>query len=284
MSWQLLIGLSVILSSGNGLLHRTIMKDESSDAYAQAVAFTGLSALFFLIVLLVRGGWQTALSGNQLLLILASSVIQAVGMVFTFKGFKSIGASEHTILLTSCQLWKMPGAILFLQENLTLTKLAGTIVILGGIILAEWKKQAFKLNQGAVYVLLAAFCFAASGTAFYFQVRSLDVLSYLLYVCISINLILILFKPKIVRKLTFYFKPKRALNIMTTSINEGLASILGFTAYQIGRNALQISPIGATQTILTVLLAVVILKERDHLWQKIIGSLAAAMGAILLLK
>jgi drug/metabolite transporter (DMT)-like permease len=259
------------------------MKDDSSDAYAQAVVFTGLGGLFFLVVLLFRGGFQASLSWNQLLLIILASILSSAGMVFTFKGFKLIGASEHTILLTSCQLWNMLGAILFLHESLTMTKLVGTIAILFGIVLAEWKKQTFKLNKGAVYVLLAAFCFAGSGIISFFIVRSFDVLSYMLYGSIFVTLILFILKPKIIKKLSFYFKPKRALNIVATSIDDALANILGFTAYQVGRNALQIGPISATQTLLTVLLAIIILKERDHMLQKIVGSLAAVIGTILLL-
>lgn len=36
MSWQLLAGLGVVIYSINGLLHRSIMKDDDSDAHAQA--------------------------------------------------------------------------------------------------------------------------------------------------------------------------------------------------------------------------------------------------------
>jgi len=36
MSWQILVGLSIILFSVNGLIHRVIMKDSKSDAGAQA--------------------------------------------------------------------------------------------------------------------------------------------------------------------------------------------------------------------------------------------------------
>ena len=283
MSWQSLVGISVVLYSVNGLLHRTIMKDDDSDAYAQAIVFTGLGCFFFLVVLLFRGGFQAFLSWNQLLLMILAAILPSIGMVFIFKGFKFISASEHTILLTSCQVWNMVGAILFLHENLTIIKLAGTIAILFGVVLAEWKKQTFRLNKGAVYVLLAAFCFAGSGIINFFIVRSFDVLSYMLYISIFVTLILFIFNHKIIKKLTFYFKPKRALNIVATSVNDALANILGFAAYQIGRNALQIGPIQATQTILTVVLAFVILKERDHMPQKIIGSLAAVIGTILLL-
>ena len=283
MSWQLLVGLSVILYSINGLLHRTIMKDDSSDAYAQAVVFTGLVAFFFLIILLFHGGFQLPGSWIQSLFMIFGAVFSSIGMVFTFKGIKSIGASEHTILLTSCQLWNMLGAILFLHESLTITKLVGTIAILFGIVLTEWKKQLFKLNKGAVYVLLAAFCFACSGIISFSIVWSFDVLSYMLYSSIFVTSILVICKPKVIKELTFYFKAKRALNIITTSINDSLANILGLSAYQMGRNALQIGPISATQTILTVILAIIILKERDHILNKLIGSLAALLGTILLI-
>ena len=164
MSWQLLVGLSVLLYSINGLLHRTLMKDESSDAYAQAVTFAGLSGVFFLIILLFRGGFQPWQSWNQLPLFLLAAFLSSMGMICTFKGFKSIGASEHTILLTSSRLWLILGAVLFLKESLTITKLVGTVAILFGVVLAEWNKKTFVLNKGAIFVLLAALFFATSET------------------------------------------------------------------------------------------------------------------------
>jgi drug/metabolite transporter (DMT)-like permease len=233
MSWQLLIVLSVVLYSVNGLLHRTIMKDESSDAYAQAVMFTGLICLFFLIALLIRGGFQTSVSWNQILLIILSSCLSAAGIVFTFKGFQSISASEHTILLTSTQLWIIIGAILFLKENFTVLKLIGAVLILSGVVLVEWKKQTFVFNKGAVYVLLAAFFFGASSTISFFIIRDFDIFSYMLYSGATVTLVLIILKPKIFKKLSFYFRPKRALNIFVTSINDSLANVFGYAAYQV---------------------------------------------------
>lgn len=259
------------------------MKDESSDAYAQAVVFTGLGGLFSLIVLLFRGGFQSSLSWNLLPLFSLAAFVSAMGMICTFKGFKSIDASEHTILLTSSKLWLILGATLFLQESFTITKLIGTVAILFGVVLAEWKKQTFVLNKGVVYVLLAALFFATSGTISYFIIRNFDVLSFMVYGSLFVTTILIVLRPKIIKKLSFYFKPKRALNIITTSVNDALANIFGLVAYQVGRNALQIGPIMATQSLLTVILAIVILKERDNMFQKIAGSLAAVIGTIFLL-
>lgn len=283
MSWKSLIGLSVVLYSVNALLHRTIMKDDQSDAYAQALVFTGLGGVFFLAALLIRGGLESPDSWNQLLLIVVAALLSAVGMVLVFEGFKSIGASEHTILLTSAQLWSMLGAVAILNEELTIRKVIGAAAILSGVLIAEWRKRAFVLNRGAVFVLLAAFSFAASGTFSYLIVRCLDVLSFMFYGSVLVTSMLASFRPRAFRKLSFYFEPRRGLNIVTTSLNDALANIFGLTAYEVGRNALQINPIGATQTLLTVLLAIVILKERDRITQKILGGVAGVIGTILLL-
>ena len=283
MSWQLLIGLSVVLYSVNALLHRTIMRGEQSDAYAQALVFTGLGTVFFLVALLIRGGLESPASWNQLLLIMLAALLSAVGMVLVFEGFRSIGASEHTILLTSAQLWLMLGAVLILNEELTIRKLIGAAAILSGVLIAEWRKRALVVNRGAVCVLLAALCFAASGTISFLIVRSFDVLSYMFYSSVLVTSMLAAFRPRVFRKLSFYLEPRRGLNVVATSLNDALANLLGFTAYDVGRNALQTNPIGATQTLLTVLLAVAIIKERDHLSQKITGSVAGVIGTILLL-
>lgn len=283
MSWQLLVGLSVVLYSVNGLLHRTIMKDESSDPYAQAVVFTGLVGIFSLVILLFLGGSQTYLSLDKLPLFLILSLLTSLAMVFTFKGLKSIGASEHAILLTSSRLWLIAGAILFLKESFTISKLLGAMIILFGVVLAQWEKQKLVINKGTIYVLLAAMLFAAGETLSFFIVRNFDVLSFMVYASFFVSATLIILRPKIIKELSFYFMPKNAVNVIVTSINDGLANIFGFTAYQVGRNALQIGPLMSTQTLLTVFLAFVILKERNRLLQKIIGSIAAVIGTVLLL-
>jgi drug/metabolite transporter (DMT)-like permease len=177
----------------------------------------------------------------------------------------------------------MLGAVLVLNEALTARKLIGAAAILSGVVVAEWRGKAPVLNRGAVCVLLAAFCFAASSIISFLIVRTFDVLSYMFYGSVLVASMLAAFRPGVFRKLSFYCQPRRALNIAATSLNDALATLLGFTAYEVGRNALQIGPIGATQTLLTVLLAVAILRERDHMARKIMGGLAGVIGTILLL-
>lgn len=283
MSWQLMVALSVLLYSANGLLHRTIMKDENSDGYTQAFAFTLQVSIIFLIAFLFRLHSASLPSLNQLMLFLLTASLSSVGMVFTFMGFKSIGASEHTVLLTSSRLWFMLGSILILHESLTTAKLAGTLAILLGVVLAQWRAKTFVFNKGAVYVLLADLFFGASETISFSIVRNFDVVSYMTHSGLIVTLILFASRPMIIQKLSFYLKPRRALSICATSVNDSLANVFGLVAYQLGKNALQIGPIMATQTLVTVLLAIVILRERDNMAQKIAGSVFAILGTSLLI-
>ncbi len=282
-SWQVLIGLSVVLYSINDLLHRTIMKDSGSDGHTQAIVFNTLSCVFLWVIFLIKGDFSAVPSVPLLALFLLAALVSSVGMVLTFKGFKLIGASEHTVLLTTTQLWTFAGAIVVLGERLTLTKGLGTFAILFGVVLAQRKKEAFVFNRGAIYVLLAALAFGASGIISYFIVSRFSVLGYMAYGSVIVAAILMVSRPSAIRGVRFYFKPKRALNVLLTSLNDVLANIFGLMAYQIGRNALQIGPIAATQTLVTILLAGIVLKERDRFTQKIMGGAAAVLGGVLLL-
>ena len=283
MSWQLLIGLSIALYSINDLLHRTIMKNEGSDGYAQSIAFTALGCVVFWIILILRGSILAFPTWDELTLFITSALLSSAGMVFTFKGFQKIGASEHTVLLTTTQVWVLLGAVIVLKEQITLTKLAGAAAILLGVIVAESKKGTFVFGRGAIYVLLSAYCFGVSSIISFFIIREFDLYAYMAYSSLLVAVILIIAHPKTIKKLRFYLRPRNAVNVVITSINDAFANIFGFIAYQVGRNALEIGPIMATQTIVTVLLAALILHERDRLPQKIIGAVVAVAGTVLLI-
>lgn len=284
MSWQILIGISVILGSLNSLLHRGLLKNDNSDAYAQSVVFTLLEGFFSLIIIKAFGRHLSVLSWEQLPLFITIALVSPLVFIFMFKGFKLIGASEHSILLTTSRVWAILGAIFFLQETPTITKLLGVSLIIFGVILMQWQKGRLKLNGGAIYVLLAAFFIAVAQTLAYFLLRNFDVLSFMVYNSFAVSIILFILKPTIVKKFNFYFKLNHLVNILLSSFNDGLANILTFLAYQIGRNALQIGPLSATQIPLTVILAIVFLGERERLGPKVIGSLAALVGSLFLIK
>jgi len=284
MTWQLFVGFSVLLFSLNGLFHRVLMKEENSDPYAQTIAFYGLGGIFALVISLFRGGFHYQISLNQLPFFLLLIIFATAAPVLAFKALKLIEASESSILLSSQRLWLVLGAFIFLHESFSFQKLIGTIIILLGIMLAQWKKQRFVFNQGAFFVLLAAISYAIAEIISFFILRNFDTTSFSVYNALLPVFVLIIIFPKTLKKLNFYLKPKRALNISLVSLNDTLATIFLFFAYQIGRNASQIGPLMATQTIISVLLAILILKEKNNFLNKIIGASLVVVGVILVIR
>lgn len=259
------------------------MKDEESDPYAQTVAFYGLAGFFALIFAIVHGGFQYHLSQNQLLLFIPLAITATIGPVLLFKALKSIDSSESTILFSSENLWIVLGAFIILKEPFSINKILGTLIIILGIAIAFWKQKKFQLNISALLVVSASFFYAGANLISYFLARDFDALSLIVYVCFLPVFTLLLIKPALIKKLAYYFKPKYRIYITVSALNDTLGTLCTYYAYQIGRNAAQISPLMGTITIISVLLAVILLKERSNITNKILGAITVAVGVILVL-
>jgi uncharacterized membrane protein len=85
----------------------------------------------------------------------------------------------------------------------------------------------------------------------------------------------------ILKVLPVYFNPKYALLVSVLGLSDTLGTVCTYYAYQIGRNAAQITPILAMITIISVLMGIVFLKERSNIQNKILGALVTAVGVLL---
>jgi len=79
-------------------------------------------------------------------------------------------------------------------------------------------------------------------------------------------------------KKTFIFK------MLLLCLLYGLSAVAFFAALSISPNSSQIFTINAFGAIITVVLAIIILKERDYLARKIIGAIISLAGLLLVNK
>ncbi len=283
MTWQLLVGISVILFSFNGLLHRILMKNVNSDPYAQTIAFNGGVGILALIIVFIRGNFQYKISLDQAPYFLIAAIFLAVGTVFSFKSIKLLEASESSIFGATQKLWTVLGAFILLGEAFSQKKILGTVIIIIGIAVAQWRKKKFVVNKGVVYALLTAICYSIAEISAYHVLQNFDTMSFIVYLSLFPTILLFIFKHQAFKKLNFYLQPKIALNISIVCVNDVLATFTLLAAYQLGRNASQIVPLSSLTTILTVLLGITILKEKDNMVNKILGSVIIVLGVILVI-
>lgn len=282
MSWQLLLLISIIFLSFNGLFHKSLLKSDN-DPRAQVIVFWGLGGVISIFIALLRGKLQLGFPPSLFINFFIIAVFSMVAGVLKYRGYQLITASEVVIFGTTSKFWNVIGASVFLHESITIQKIFGTIIILLGIAATMYVDKKFKVNKGIFFVLLAAFLMGLSDISGYYILETIDASSFQIYFYLLPVFTLLLIQPSVIKKLSYYFKPDRAMKVIALSIFDTLGMLALFFAYQSGGKASVIGPLSATKVIVTVILAIIFLKERVNITKKIIGAMITVIGVVLLL-
>ncbi len=279
MSWQILVAISVVTYSVSVLLQRLLLKNNKVDSVAFSIVFQLFTGVLILIYALIRG-FSTPnlvpLLPNLALMIL----LYGAGNVFIFKALKAVEASEFTIIFATRALWTIFTAILFLGESFSSRQLLGTGLILSSVALVSWQKS-LKLNKGTLISLLAALAFGLGFANDAFIIRNFDVPSYLAIAFILPALAVWSVTPGSTSKIKSMLNKDFLKKLSLLGVLYATSAITIFLAYQVGRNAAQIAPLNQAATIVTVVLAIIFLKEKAQLARKIIGAILSFVGVVL---
>ena len=280
MNWQLLVLISVLTYAISVLLQKVILKDDDSDPIAYSIVFSLLTGVVTGVFALINGFHMPnllAIWPNILLMVFC----YGVGNILIFNALKIIDASEFTILFTTRAIWTVAGALLFLGEQYTFLKAFGALLIIIGVIVVSWKSQKLRFGKGELLSLGAGALFGIAFTNDAYIVQHADVMSYQTIAFILPALAVWLFKPKSTVKMMPLLKPKTAVRLLLLAVFYSISAITVFLAYQAGHNASQIAPLVQTTTIVTVILSIIFLHERNALFQKSIGTILSFIGIIL---
>lgn len=259
------------------------MKDDRSDSRAQTIVFLGIGGIIAIFIAFIQGKLQLSfpifLIWNFILLI----VLSTPAYLLTYRSYQLIGASEVVLFLTTGRLWNVVGATLFLHESVTAMKVLGAVIILVGIGIVLYDKKNFTLNKGVVFALIAAFLFGMNDINGFYILKTVKAANFLIYAELLPVIALLFIQPKIVKKLTYYFKKDKAIKVFALGLFDVIGSLALFLSYQAGGKASVIGPLSSTRVIITVILAMLILKERNNITNKIIGAVVTLIGVMLLL-
>lgn len=211
------------------------------------------------------------------------TVLYCLGNVLTFKAFKITEASEVSIIFASSTAWAVVSAVVFLGERLSLQNVIGIGLIVTGLVAINLTKSKWRFQRGHVYALLAAACF---GLAFtndaYIIGQYQSIASYMVLAFLLPGLSILLFFPKSGHHLRHFASVGTIFKVVSCGLFYAISALTIFTAYKVGGQASIISPIQQMGMIFTVILSYILLKERDKLPQKIIGTILSFLGVLLL--
>lgn len=281
MNWLTLTLLSVLISSGATILQRVLMKGDKSNPYSYTIVFHFLIGFLVLIFGLLSGANFSFFSGNVLMLFLAAA-LWGICQVFLFKALQTVEASEMTILSGLRVIVTIVASVLLLKEAFTGWNVLGTVLILTSTLLVVNLKKGFKLDKSFLYVLGMALFGGLAIVADSANVQQYDVLAYSTFSNFLSGLFILAFYPKALSQWKDFVRSGFLVRMLPLAVFSATQGVLYLLALTYGGNTAEVGTIRQASVIVTILLAVMFLGERNNLGRKLIAGVLVTLGVVLL--
>jgi len=233
----------------------------------KSLFWSQLAGLVSLIVLAIFLKPNFHLPLLALALFPIASIVYSAGYLFFFKGFE---VGNVSIVAATMNLWAvftMIFAFTFMGQRLSSTQTIGVLLILAGVLLAsvnwsEIREQKFQLSAGVREAVAGAFFFGIFWNISEIVSEEIGWLYTTLLVKLGIIVFLLLFSAIAKRELglgKIASKTKSAILLMGI-IEAGAVAIVNY-GLTIG-DAILITPIASALSIVTILLAIIFLKDK----------------------
>lgn len=282
ISWQLLTFISIITLSFSRLLQKVLLSEDKSDPIAYSIIFQFVVGFIVLIFAIVHGfslaGYEPYI-GNIILM----GFLYAIFGYCLFFAFKLSEASSVALYFSTTVIWGSIASFLILGEALTGNKILGIIIIFAALIILNFNKKLQRPKKGEVYALAAAvFLGLAFTNDAYILGTSRDLSSYVALSFFLPTFLTAIAFPKSTLNIKEFLTKKTLPKILVLGVLYSISVLTIFSAYQNGGEASIISPLSQISTVLTVLLAIIFLKEKDNLNKKVLAAILAVAGAIII--
>lgn len=281
MNWQFFLTISILGESFGRVFQRFLLKDDKSNPVAYLVWFQFISGCFLLTFTLFQGFKLPKDPVSILPNLLLLPILYGTAGSLIFRALQLIEASVFTILFNAKAIIVVLGAVIFLKNPFTTVQLLGTILILGSVIAISFQKQTIKLKKGELFTLIAGICIALGTLNDSIILKQFDPLSFTTYGFFAPMLFVIATNLKSRKQISSFPKSKTFPKVFILSAFFSTAFLTYNLAFFSGQNAAQIAAIFPFSSVLTVLISIILLKERQNLPIKIMAALVSFIGVVL---
>jgi len=211
-------------------------------------------------------------------------VLQSAISLLTFIGLHKIGTSRSQSLRNSYPLWSALIAIGLMGEHASVAVLAGTLLVVTGVILISWKPEAAPPSYRWWHVLYSTSAGLLAGIAFPLRRYGLMITNepvFFSFVVAIVSLVGTL--PYTLwthgdRNLVWH--PKSVVHFLLSGFFEALGALLTLMALTSGRVVI-VSPIVATTPLFSLMISLIFLRGKEKLTSlTIVGTVAVVTGSI----
>lgn len=283
MAWQLFALLNIFGYSVTTILQKHVIKESTS----RPITYTIFFQLFTGIVIACIGFALHGITFAHInltigLFLLLGTFLYAFGNLFIFKSLKATEASKFTIIYSTRVLFTVIVATLFLSETFGIKEIFGTLLLFTGIIIISLKSKKFTFNKGDLYALIAAILFGLVNANARFLLQSIPVFTYMLFVFFPPTILLSFLYPNEAKHGSIFFKKNGFIKMTLLAVVYALANFGFFQALKLGPSASLVASVVLISVIVTVLLSIIFLNERKHMWKKLLGALISFIGLVIL--
>ncbi|MBT4124177.1 MAG: DMT family transporter [Candidatus Pacebacteria bacterium] len=284
-----LVLFTVVLYSVASIIRKKVSAVDDDLNYIFSVVFQllgGVSVFLFSILLGFGNEYSQffpTLNSSIAIKIFIGSILWFLSTVTSFKALNKITASKYSIIETLAPLVSIVLALSFLGESFNQTQFVGMILILISVFMVIYDKNDnfSHFSKGEFIALLSAIL---AGVALVNDkgIYAVTPLSPTLVVLFILPGILgILAKPSELKKLHLIIKNKNVIKqLLIMSTIWGIAAISYYKAIVISNSISLVVSVGQLSTVMTVLLGLIVLKERENWQLKIIASVVSVVGLV----
>jgi drug/metabolite transporter (DMT)-like permease len=280
MPWIFFAVINIFSMAIANLFSRVLMKDDKSDTISYAIVFQVLCAILTGIFALWKGFVLPPFQTHYVNFIL-SGILYGLGSVCMFQAVKYLEASEAAIIAATGTVVTIIASVIFLHEGFSLQKIFGTVLILSSVSIISRNKKLI-MNKGMLFAVASTVLMGLGVTNDAYILKSYDAISYTPIAFFIPAIVIFILQPKSVTKFHTVLSGKTFWNMLLLVFFYSLQAIGYYVAMERGAGASQMAPISRATIIVTVILAALFLRERDHLITKFASAILVTAGVLLL--
>jgi uncharacterized membrane protein len=285
MYWLLLTLIAISARATYSLATKTLTNRLHAAAGTQNSLMTGTAAIFGLLLSPWLGGISFHGLGHYWLQVVIMILGAAFGGITFFNGQKHLDAGTTQIAFSSILLWGVLLSMIFLGSRFSLLQAAGILLLFASIILVQYRKGKRRLDSGVAWVILSAALFAAFQVASAVLAKLISTATYLLLAYGGPTIVVGTLSVKNLKKdlpgiaSNWTRSASAILFAATTSFGYYVFSYL---SYKAAPDAGVVVVLLTSQVVLSVILGIIFLRERDNVPRKVsAGILAFLAGALI---
>ena len=286
MNWLLLTILAITSRAVFGVAVKVLSNHARVSAATQAILLTTGAGLLALLISPLIGGLTTTGLAAMWDIALIMVVSQAFGNMLFFKGLEKLDASTAQIAFASILVWSTLLAIIFLHSSFTLKQFVGIAILMLAILIVQYSKNgARKLNEGVVYIFMSTFLFAVFQTSSAELAKTVSAGTYTVLAFLGSTLIIsAVYSGRLKKDMPFLkTNAKKLIPFILFACGTSLMYfVFSYFAYKHAPDRGVVVVLLTSQVILSVILAIIFLKERSQVGRKLVGGALAVVAGVLI--